>query len=252
MPDLEQQLTELSVAIAWPATPAVHVRVAVIPLHARRAGPAWRRSLAVAAAFVLVAAGLLAYTPTRDAIAGFLNLHTTVHHVQQLPSPSPRLGQSLDLGTPTTLAEAQTKVAWRIVVPSALGQPDQVYERIGAAGPSGGEITLVYSGRPDIKASGQTGVAVLITEARGTVNEQFFGKMIGPGTTLETVSVNGHSGWWISGQPHDFFYTDPNGNFQSETMRLATNTLILDDNGTIVRIEGDMSKQQALTIAASL
>lgn len=252
MPDLEQKLTELSAAIAWPATPRINLRAAVIPLPARGGGIVWRRPLAAAAALVLIGAGLLAYSPTRDAIAGFLNLHTVVHRVQQLPSPSPRLGQSLDLGTPTSLTDAQTKVTWRIAVPSALGRPNQVYERVPPAGPSGGEITLVYSARPDIKVSGQTGVAVLITEARGTVNEQFFGKMVGPGTTFETVSVSGHSGWWISGQPHDFFYTDPNGNFQSETMRLATNTLILDDDGTIVRIEGDMSKQQALTIAASL
>ena len=252
MPELEQQLTELSAAIAWPATPAVQVRAAVIARPARPGRLAWGRLLAVTAAFVLVGAGLLAYTPTRDAIAGFLNLHTTVHRVQQLPSPSPRLGQSLDLGTPTSLAEAQTMVAWRISVPGALGRPDQIYLRIPPAGPSGGEISLVYSARPDIKVSGQTGVAVLITEARGSVNEQFFGKMLGPGTSLEAVSVGGHPGWWISGQPHDFFYTDPNGNFQSETMRLATNTLIFDESGTIVRIEGDMTKQQALAIAASL
>jgi hypothetical protein len=35
-------------------------------------------------------------------------------------------------------------------------------------------------------------------------------------------------------------------------MRLATNTLILDVGGTIVRIEGNMTKAQALEIAASL
>jgi hypothetical protein len=35
-------------------------------------------------------------------------------------------------------------------------------------------------------------------------------------------------------------------------MRLATNTLIIDDNGTVIRIEGDLTKAQALGIAASL
>jgi hypothetical protein len=95
-------------------------------------------------------------------------------------------------------------------------------------------------------------VSVLVTEARGTVNEQFFGKLLGPGTTLETVSVNGHAGWWISGQPNGFVFADADGNPYTETLRLATNTLIFDDNGTIVRIEGDMTKAQALQIAGSL
>jgi adenine deaminase len=35
-------------------------------------------------------------------------------------------------------------------------------------------------------------------------------------------------------------------------MRLATNTLIFDNGGTVVRIEGDISKGQALQIGGSL
>jgi hypothetical protein len=35
-------------------------------------------------------------------------------------------------------------------------------------------------------------------------------------------------------------------------MRLATNTLIFDNRGTIVRIEGDMTQAQALRIANSM
>jgi hypothetical protein len=79
-----------------------------------------------------------------------------------------------------------------------------------------------------------------------------FGKMLGPGTTLDEVTVNGHKGYWIAGQPHVFFFIDADGKFRDETLRLATNTLIIDDNGTVVRIEGDLTKTQALGIAASL
>jgi hypothetical protein len=35
-------------------------------------------------------------------------------------------------------------------------------------------------------------------------------------------------------------------------MRLATNTLILDDGGTVIRIEGDLTRAQAFQIAESL
>jgi hypothetical protein len=138
------------------------------------------------------------------------------------------------------------------VVPASLGRPDEVYLQLPPEGPPQGEVTLVYKSRPGLKTSGQTGVAVLVTEANGSVNAQFFGKMIGNGTTLEEVSVNGHKGYWIAGQPHIFFFIDADGKFRDETLRLATNTLLIDDNGTVVRIEGDLTKTQALEIAASL
>jgi len=262
VPDLEQELTALSAVIDWPPTPRLRVAVparregpGLFSLPTRWGGLGWGRPLAVAAAVVLILAALLAYTPTRDAIAGWLNLHTTVHRTPHLESPSPLpsgpLGKRLGLGTPTTLAQAQSKVAWPIWVPSALGQPDEVYAVLPPLGPSGGEVTLVYGARPDIKVSGQTGVSVLVTEARGRVNENYFGKTLGPDTTLENVTVNGQLGWWIAGQPHVFVITDADGNPYTATLRLATNTLIFDDNGTIVRIEGDMTKAQALQIAAS-
>jgi hypothetical protein len=246
VPDLEQELTDLSAAIAWPPTPRLRIAP---PVRHRPALPRW--ALAVAAALV-IAAGVLIYTPTREAIADFLNLHTVVNRVPNTPTPPSRPGQSLGLGKPTTLAEAQRRLTWRIATPQALGQPDAVYLALPPDGPSGGELTLVYRTSPGIRPSGQTGVSVLVTEARGTVNEQFFGKTVGPDTTIESVEVNGHKGWWISGAPHVFVFTDANGNPYFDTLRLAANTLLLDDGGTVVRIEGDMTKAQALQIASSI
>ena len=256
--DLEQRLVLLQAEIDWPATPELVARVRgriATPVPARR--PGFRSRLALAAtAVLLVLAALIAYTPSRDAIANFINLHTIFTRVNQLPTPSPLpsgpIGKRLGLGDPTTLAQAQSKVSWHIVVPASLGRPDEVYLQLPPDGPPQGEVTLVYESRPGLKTSGQTGVAVLITEANGAVDTQVFGKMLGDGTTLEEVSVNGHKGYWISGQPHIFVFIDASGQFRSETMRLATNTLIIDDNGTVIRIEGDLTKAQALEIAASL
>jgi len=66
------------------------------------------------------------------------------------------------------------------------------------------------------------------------------------------VTVSGHRGWGISGEPHIFFVLGSDGEMRQETMRLATNTLLLDVNGTIVRVEGTLTRQQALDLAASL
>jgi hypothetical protein len=256
--DIEQRLALLRADIAWPATPLLAGRVGARisrPVIVR--GPWFQSRWALAAAAVLVvAAGLLAYTPSRDAIASWFNLHTIITRVNHLPSPSPQpsgpVGKRLGLGDPTTLGAAQSKLSWKIVVPASLGQPDGVYLQLPPLGPPQGEVTLVYTARPGLKPSPQTGVAVLVTEANGKVDANFFGKMLGSDATLEDVTVNGHPGYWISGTPHGFFFTDADGNFRNETFRLATNTLIFDDNGIIVRIEGDLTKAQALEIATSL
>jgi hypothetical protein len=252
--ELEQQLTRLGAELQWPATPnlapAVRLRIG-----ARRRWFESRWALAAAAA-VLVLAALAAYPPSRNALAGWLNLHTrfvTVPHlVTPTPLPSGPLGQRLGLGQPTTLTAAQTAVTWHVLVPATLGQPGEVYLQPPPDRPSGGEVSLVYAARQGLPAASETGVGVLITEARGAMNSDFFGKMIGPGTTIEPVTVGGSSGYWVAGAPHDFVFVDSSGNVRYETLRLATNTLLIDEGGTIVRVEGDLTKAQALQIAASL
>ena len=239
MPDFEEQLIALGQAIAWPETPRFGVR---LPLPAQRGGLGRGRWALAAAAALLIVATLIAYTPTREAIAGWLNLHTTFIRTEHPPTPTPRPSlDQLGLGTPTTLAAAQGQVAWRIAVPASLGAPDQVYLNLPPSGPTGGEVTLFYS-KP----------TVYVTEARGAVNEQFFVKILGPGVTVEPVSFNGHSGYWISGRVHEIVFTDADGNPRFETLRLAANTLIFDDGGIVVRIEADITKQQAIDIGRSL
>ena len=249
---LERELVLLGRSLEWPEArdlaPAIRVRI--------RPARSWtdsRWAMAAAVAVVVLAA-LLAYTPSRDVIADWLNLHLRLQSVNTLPSPSPLapgpLGERLGLGGQSTLPDARAQIEWKVLVPASLGDPDEVY--LPYTGPPDREVTLVYAARPGIPTSGQTGVSVLITEARGTVNSQFFGKFIGPGTTLEEVTVGGHRGLWIAGQPHDFYFIDSTGLVRDETLRLAGNTLIVDFGGTIVRIEGDLTKAQALQIAQSL
>ncbi|TMB86632.1 MAG: hypothetical protein E6J37_12425 [Chloroflexi bacterium] len=251
---LEHDLRELGAGLAWPATP--YLRAAIRPrIVVRR--PWFESRWAMAAAVAIVAlAALLAYSPSRDAIANWLNLHLRLQQVPVLPSPSPLppgpLGERLGLGDRSTVPGARAAVTWKLLLPSSLGEPDEIYVQRPPSGPPEGEVTLVYGIRPGIPTSGETGVAVLITEARGRVNSEFFGKITGPGTTIEEVSVSGHPGYWIAGTPHVFFFIDSGGNVRNETLRLATNTLLIDEGGVIVRIEGDLTKEQAFQVAQSL
>jgi len=273
VPDLEQQLTALAAELDWPPTPRL---LASIPLPARQPGarrarywlggeawrlplglsPSWRRPLAVAAtALLIVAIALAAYPPSRDAIARWVNLHTTIQRVPNPPTPSPlpsgSTGERLHLGSPTTLEAAQQRVSWKIAVPSTLGRPDEVYLKEPPTGPSQDEVTLIYTSRPDIPASRFTGVSVVVMEARGNFNEIFFQKTMGTSGAIEEVNVGGHVGYWITGEPHDFFFTAADGQRYFDTLRLAGNTLLFDDNGTLVRIEGDLTRDQAIQLGAS-
>jgi hypothetical protein len=263
VPELEHALTALGAALEWPATPDL---TGVVHVPAMRGGGAKRRwggafgnasRWAIAAAAILVASAALAlYPPSREAIANWVNVHTSFQQVPHLATPSPQppgpLGKRLGLGGLTTLTDAQKQIAWHIGVPSSLGRPDEVYLQPPPDAPAQGEVTLVYATRPGIPIAGQTGVSVLVTEARGAVDQNFFGKMLGPDTMPEAVTVNGHQGFWISGPFNEFFFNDANGNFRNETVRLAANTLILDYSGTVIRIEGNLTKAQAVEIAASI
>ena len=258
MPDLnvlEQQLSDLGLALEWPATPNVAPRVRDL-IRARRPWIESRWAIAAAVAIATLIA-LLAYPPSRDAIADWFNLRTrfqqTPHHLQT-PSPLPPgpLGERIGLSGPTTLPAARAAVSWPVLLPPSLGQPDEVYIEGPPTGPADGEVTLVYAARPGVPVSARSGVAILVTEVRGRITGDSFGKIVGEGTTIEQVTVAGHNGYWIAGAPHVFFFIDQAGNTRYETLRLATNTLLIDEGGTIVRIEGDLTKAQALQIAASL
>lgn len=255
--ELETQLSTLGSDLEWPATPnlAPSVSARITSVALRR--PWFHSRWALAAAVMLLAAGaLLAYPGSREAIAEWLNLHTRIERVPQVSTPTPQppgpLGQRLGLGGRTTLTDARSNVSWPVLVPASFGPPDEVYLQPAPDAPPQGEVTLVYAARTGITTSGQTGVAVLVTEARGAVDSNFFGKMIGPGTTLEEVTVRGHHGYWIAGAPNVFFFLDADGNIRNETVRLAGNTLLIDYGGTVVRIEGNLTRAQALDIAASL
>jgi hypothetical protein len=134
---LEQELILLGGGLEWPVArdlaPAVRLRFKPV----RRPWTESRWAMAAAVAIVVLSA-LVAYTPSRDAIAGWLNLHTRIERVNTLPTPSPLrpgpLGQRLGLGGRTTLGAAGVAVSWPVLVPASQGAPDEVYLNLPARG----------------------------------------------------------------------------------------------------------------------
>jgi hypothetical protein len=92
---------------------------------------------------------------------------------------------------------------------------------------------------------------VLIIEFRGTTTPFIF-KVIGPGTRVKPVRVNGGPGVYLSGAPHEVLFRTQTGQLQTERVRLAGNVLIWQQGRLTIRIEGTRTLGQALALAGSL
>ena len=268
---LAAALADLGTRIAWPPPPDVRARVLARIAAPRRS--AWWRAFwspryAFAPALVTIALALVAvlvFSPQARATAtDILRLRGIEIFRGPVPSASPTRSPgsiqtptplpSAGLGVLVSLDEAKSRAGYAVVIPTdpALGAPDQVYLR---AVRSSTAVSFVYTGRSGIPASPQAGVAAIVTEfSGGTVDEQFFGKVIDQGTTVEKVTVNGQPGFWIQGTPHFFFYRTggASGAVDQETLRLAGNTLLWTQGDLLLRLEAQVDKATALRIAASV
>lgn len=269
--EIEQALVELGTRLAYPETPdlaaAVLRGLTGQPAPRRLFGaPSLpiRRRLALAALALVVLTGLLVLlSPSaRSAIAGRLGLRgvritavATVPALTPLPTvsgtPAP-LGSGLNLGLVVSLSEAQAQVRYRILMPALqeLGSPGAIYLD---QSPPGGEVSFAYGTSPALPQTPETGVGLLFSQFRGDLGPNLIDKGIGPGTTIEPVTVNGGQGWWIAGAPHFFIiYQDANGQTRGEETRLAGNVLLWEQDGLTLRLESALSKEEALRIAASV
>ncbi|MGH2557196.1 MAG: hypothetical protein ACRDHO_16010, partial [Actinomycetota bacterium] len=150
-----------------------------------------------------------------------------------------------------TLAEAQARVPFRILVPQGadLGPPDAVYLRTGNFAE---QVTLLWRARPGLPKAGTTGAGLLLTQFRADVDEDYMKKITSEATRLEFTSVNGGNAFWIEGPPHQVFLVDENGDLVSDTIRLAGNVLLWERGDLTLRIEADIPKDPALRIASSV
>lgn len=247
MAELELELRELGAWIEYPPTPdlptAVRRRLAAEPERRGFAFPL-RRTLVLGFAVLAVAVGAAMAVPqARTAILEWLGLRGV--EIERVPTQpeAPAVGADLGLGQRTSLDEARERARYDVLVPSVdeLADPDEVY--FSSITP-GGQVGFVH------RSDGR--VRLLFTQFRGTLDRDLIFKSAGPGTTIERVSVNGELGFWLAGEPHEFVYLDEAGQPMLETLRLAGNTLLWQHGELTLRLEGDLTKREALRIAESV
>jgi hypothetical protein len=231
----------------------------------------WRRASTVAAALIVVFAAVATLVaPVRSAVADLLGVDgVPITRASRLPlttaaPPTPPASTAtptttvpadpvaaLHLGTPTTLATAARLVGFTMRLPTTPGysHPDAVL--VGTP-PAGGMVSMVYLADRIRPVVAGTGVAGLLSEFRGHLDAGFFQKLVGAGTSVDAVQVAGAAGFWLSGAPHEFFYVRPDGTVDTETLRLAANTLLWSAGGITYRFESALSKGAAVAIAVSM
>ncbi|WBC07806.1 hypothetical protein [Micromonospora sp. WMMA1947] len=235
MDDLERELRELTGWLEPARTPDVTARV-----RARLDAPAprRRRRYVLAAALALLVAVL---PPGRaalaDAVTGLLRFSGVV--VDSAPAPPPT-------GTPSplpaqhevALAEAQRQVRFPIRVPARLGAP----ERVLVADPDG-------TGAHRVASLLYRGGTVRLDAFDGSLDIVFHKRSLGADVTL--THVGGEFAIWVGG-PHALAYVDRSGTVRVATARLSAATLIWERAGVSYRLEGDLTREQALDVASSV
>lgn len=146
-------------------------------------------------------------------------------------SPVPHAMLLLDLGPPVSLDEAPRRVGFNLRVPTALGEPDEVYVH-RADLPA---MTLVW----------RDAATPLTLTAIGA--GEFANKLVYQGGAQATT-VNGGPAYWLPG-PHTLQLLD---GWETEGPLIASNVLIWAQDGITYRLEGDLTLDEARVIAESV
>lgn len=147
-------------------------------------------------------------------------------------APAAHSLELFELGEPSTLAEARRLADFPLVVPAALGEPDEVYVHRGIDLPA---VTLVWRGEGELLSLTEIGV------------EEFANKFVHDEAVTE-VDVSGRPAVWLKG-PHRLQLM---GNWQENELLIESNVLIWAADGVTYRLEGDLPEAEMIAIAESL
>ena len=267
---LEAELLELGRSLAFPAPSANFASRVTQGIASRPTAQPWwrgqslvfgrpvRRALLVAVALLLVLAAVAAAVglglPGLRIIFG-LPAGVSPAPSPSLASPAPSAsvgapGADLGLGQGAALEQLDGVAGFHVLRPTdpAVGPPDAAYVEAGRAN----QVSLVWSVRPNLPPTLDPGVGLLLMQFDGRLDDGFVNKAIGSGTTVEPVLVNGRQGYWVSGEPHFFFYTARNGQFVDDSRRWVGDALLWSDGTYTYRLETSLGREAAMAIASSI
>lgn len=268
--ELAGALAELGRSVAWPAPGATgapdlaaRVRARIVADDPRaRARSRWswlpiRRSLVLAilalAVLAAVAAAVVFGVPGIRLVFGEPPVTPPPSVVASSPAPgspssSPLPGARLGLGEVVPLDTLDVRAGFTVRLPTdpaAVGSPTAFVDQFGI-------VSVVWPSGDDLPATREPTIGLLLTEFRGTVDDAVITKIIDSGTRVEPVAVGPFQGYWITGAPHYYRYTTPDGIEVEDSRRWVDDALIWYDGELTYRIETSLGRDAAIRIAQSL
>lgn len=250
-------LEETARDVVFPETPPLAGRVLarieagpipVAEIDLPRTRPPLLRPVAAAALAIglAVAATLSLSVTARRAVADLLGVVGIRITFDDARSPTPRPAPEIRLGDAVSKEAASEAWGLRVLVPEAVaGTPAFYFD--GSIG-DGGMVSVVYPRDAESIAE----VDLLVSQFAAAVPGEYAKKVATLGSEVEYTTVRSSEAYWIGGEPHLFFYEDGDGEIRQETVRLAGNVLLWEEDGVTYRIEGAPSLDEARRIAASL
>ena len=237
MPELEQELREVGRWLDFPPEPDLLPAVLRRLAEPRRRVFARRRALLVALAVLVIAiAAAFAVPPARTAILHFFHIGgETVERVETLP-PAGRRSPVAGLDGPLARKQAERKAGFTLALPP---RKVAVHGRFYGAD----WIAATFLRLPD-------GRFASLTEFRGDLG--IVKKATPEGTKIEPTTVNGADALWLEGAPHVVMYFDWGARSHTRLSRLSGNVLVWTRGGVTLRLEGPLSRAEALRIARTV
>jgi hypothetical protein len=217
---LEHALVALGSELELPSAPDLvpAVRARLEPRRSRRP-----LVLALAAAALVAVVAALAVPQARSTILRFFHLGgVTIERVQTLP-PAQERPLTEGLGPSISVVEATAAVNFRPLLPPGI---DRVHVNEGAI-----LVLLRAHDRP-----------VLLTEFGGAMYAK---KVLGGETRIDEVRVGRDYGLWVAGARHVF-------RMPSQAPRMAGNVLLWTHGDVTLRLEGRLTKAEAIRLALRL
>jgi hypothetical protein len=242
-PELERMLRESSEDFAFPRTPAI-VDALLPELRAPRE-PWYRRRLALVAALAAALVAGVAATPGGRSAVGDLIDRLPGVRVERVERLRPF---ALDvtgpyLGEPSTLEDARRLASFTVRVPTSgeLADPDVVHYRSDVVG----GIVILIAGSAERPR-------LLLTQWRGDLSSADY-EVAGPGGRAEGIEVDGRPAVWLEG-PTQATYTFVGADLKrhKEALRVGANVLLWSDGPVAYRLEGHLTRDEAVAIAESL
>jgi len=266
---LEGALRASAGAIDWPSarTPGapdiamrVRVRLVASPPASAARPRSWmpwrpmRRSLALALAALLLLAAIAAAVglglPGLRLILGEPPASPPPSVAPSQTAPPGPLGSALQLGEQVALDEVDTLTGLPVRLPTdpAIGPPDVVYVDPTRAN----QVAFVWAASSALPETREPGIGLILMRFDGKTDDGYHQKIIGLGVTAEPVAVDGNDGFWVSGDPHFFFYVRDDGATIDDGRRWVGDALAWTDGATTYRIESALGRDRTIAIAESI